>query len=331
MLLAGDVGGTKTRLAVFTSEAGPRHPIAEAVFPSRDFPYFEALVAEFLRRVGVTVDRASFGVPGPVIDGRAEPTNLPWTLEETDLRIRLGMRSVRLLNDLEALAHAVPLLGPDDLHTLHPGAGSHGGTVAVIAPGTGLGEAFLTSDGRGHQAHPSEGGHTDFAPQDETQDALLAWSRARWGHVSYERVCSGLGITNVYAHLREVGYAPELPHVAAAVAEAADPTPVIVHAALEEPPSPLCAATLAVFVDVLGAEAGNLALKTLALGGVFLGGGIPPRILPLLEGGRFLRAFLDKGRLSEVLARVPVHVITNPAATLLGAACHAWAMDKEEA
>lgn len=199
----------------------------------------------------------------------------------------------------------------------------------MIAPGTGLGEAFLTSGGTGHQAHPSEGGHADFAPRDELQDALLAWSRARWGHVSYERVCSGPGIANIYAHLQEVGQPPELPHVAAAVARAVDPTPVIVGAALAAPPSLRCAAALSIFVDVLGAEAGNLALKTLALGGVFLGGGIPPRILPLLEDGRFLGAFREKGRLSEVLARMPVHVITNPAATLLGAACHAWAADKE--
>ena len=198
----------------------------------------------------------------------------------------------------------------------------------MIAPGTGLGEAFLTSDGVRHQAHPSEGGHTDFAPRNEVQDALLGALRQRWGHVSYERVCSGPGVAHIYACLRESGHAPELPAVAAEVAGAADPTPIIVRAALAEFPSPLSAAALGVFVDVLGAEAGNLALKTLALDGVFLGGGISPRVLPLLESERFLRAFRDKGRLSDLLARVPVHVIANPAAALLGAACHAWAADK---
>lgn len=331
MLLAGHVGGTKTRLAVFSSDTGPRRPIAETVLPSRDFPSFEALLVEFLRRVGVHVDRASFGVPGPVVAGRAEATHLPWSLDEFGLRIRLGLGSVRLLNEVEALAHATPLLGAEDLYTLHPGGGSHGGTVAVIAPGAGLGQAFLTSDGIRHQAHPSGGGHTDFAPRDERQDALLAWSRARWGHVSYERVCSGPGIANIYAHLQEVGQPPELPRAAAAVARTVRPTRAIIGAALADPPSPRCAAALSVFVDVLGAEAGNLALRTLALGGVFLGGGIPRRILPLLEGERFLRAFREKGRFSQVLARTPVHVITNPAATLLGAACHAWATDKEPA
>jgi glucokinase len=330
MLLAGDIGGTKTNLAVFSPEDGPRAPLAEATFPSADYPSLEALVREFMSQVDLKADRASFGVPGPVAAGRATITNLPWVMEETQLQEALNLSSVRLLNDLAAIAHAVPLLESADLHALNVGQPAPGGAMAVIAPGTGLGEAFLTWDGSRYRPHASEGGHADFAPTNLLEVELLCYLQERFEHVSYERVCSGRGLPNIYAYLRDSGYADEPAWLTEQLAAADDPTPVIVNAALlrhrppldSERPCELCVATLNAFVSILGAEAGNLALKVLATGGVYLGGGIPPRILPALEQERFMEAFRHKGRMSDLLARVPVHVILNPKVALLGAACH---------
>jgi len=323
MLLAGDIGGTKTHLAIFSPEAGPRAPLAEATFPSAHYSRLEALVREFLAQVDLKVERASFGVAGPVVAGWATITNLPWVMEETQLQKALNLSSVRLLNDLVAIAHAVPLLELADLHTLNVGQPAPGGAMAVIAPGTGLGEAFLTWDGSRYRAHASEGGHADFAPTTPFEVKLLRYLQDRFEHVSYERVCSGRGLPNIYAYLKDSGYADEPAWLAEQLAAADDPTPVIVNTALDgERPCELCVATLNAFVSILGAEAGNLALKVLASGGVYLGGGIPPRILPALEQERFMAAFRRKGRMSDLLARMPVHVILNPKVALLGAACH---------
>jgi len=341
MLLAGDIGGTKTNLAVFSPEAGPRAPLAEAIFTSARYPSLETLVREFLAQVGLPVERASFGVAGPVVAGRATITNLPWVIDGAQLQAALHLSSVRLLNDLAAIAHAVPILSPADLHTLNAGQMTPGGAIAVIAPGTGLGEAFLTWDGSRYRAHASEGGHTDFAPTNLFEIELLRYLREGLGfeHVSYERICSGMGLPNIYAYLKDSGYAEEPDWLAEQLAATDDPTPVIVGAALRQPfdgaqdkaqdtaldderQCELCLATLNTFVSILGAEAGNLALKVLATGGVYLGGGIPPRILPALEQERFMEPFRRKGRFSALLARVPVHVILNPKTALLGAACH---------
>ncbi len=268
------------------------------------------------------MQRASFGVAGPVVNGRAAITNLPWVIDETRLKEELHLSSVLLINDLVAVASAVPHLQPDDLRTLNVGQSAAGGAIAVIAPGTGLGEAFLTWNGTRYCAHPSEGGHADFAPTTQIQLDLLAYLERQQKHVSYERVCSGLGLPHIYAYLKESGYAEEPAWLAARLAEASDPTPVIVEAALHrKPPCELASATLETFVSILGAEAGNLALKVLATGGVYLGGGIPPRILPALEDRRFMEAFRRKGRLSDLLARIPVHVIVRSGAALFGAAC----------
>jgi glucokinase len=321
MLLAGDIGGTKTNLAVFSPKEGLRAPLAEATFPSGDYPSLEALVNEFMARVDLPVERASFGVAGPVEEGRASVTNLPWTMDEAQLEEALDISSVRLLNDLAAIAHAVPFLEPLELHTLNEGEPVKGGTLAVVAPGTGLGEAFLTWEGSRYATHPSEGGHADFAPTNELEVGLWGYLLDRLDHVSYEQVCSGLGLPNVYAYLKESGYAEEPDWLSEELAAAKDPNPVIVKAALERK-SELCVATLNTFVSILGAEAGNMALKVLATGGVYLGGGIPPRILPALEEERFMQAFVSKGRFADVLARVPVHVILSPKSALLGAACH---------
>lgn len=319
LLLVGDIGGTKTALAVVSGDADPRSPLAQATFPSSGYPSLEAIVREFLAGTSLKVDRASFGVAGPVIGSQATITNLPWIVDAVRLRQELGLRSVRLVNDLVAMATAVPHLTEEDLLTLNPGRGDPHGAIAVIAPGTGLGEAFLTWDGTRYRAHPSEGGHADFAPRTPRERDLLAHLEARGGHVSYERVCSGLALPHLYAFLRDTGAYPEPPWLARDLAHAPDPTPVIVRAALDRR-CDLAGETLRLFVSILGAEAGNLALKVLATGGVYLGGGIPRRIVPFLQEGTFLRAFSAKGRLSRLLEQVPVHVIVNPAVGLLGAA-----------
>ena len=325
MLLAGDIGGTKTNLAVFSREKGPRTALAEATFASGRFPSLEAMVSQFLTQVELEIDRASFGVAGPVVDGRATITNLPWVMNEEGLQValRLPDQSVRLLNDLDAVAHAVPWLGLDDLFTLNQGQAAPRGAIAVIAPGTGLGEAFLTWDGIRYRAHASEGGHADFAPSKPLESGLLHYLQGHLDHVSYERVCSGSGLPNIYHYLRDRSYAEEPSWLAERLAAAEDPTPVIVNAALDpESDCKLCKQTLELFVSALGAEAGNLALKVLATGGVYLGGGIPPRILSALKDGPFMHSFQNKGRLSDLLAQMPVHVIRHPQVALLGAACH---------
>lgn len=321
MLLAGDIGGTKTDLALFSADAGPRAPIVQAEFVSRNYPDLRAIIRELVAKHPAPIEHACFDVAGPVIDGRAKVTNLPWIVDAADLAHELGIAAVYLLNDLEATALSIPLLGPADVLTLSAGEAVPGGAIAVVAPGTGLGEAFLTWEDNRPHAHAYEGGHVDFGPTDATQLGLLAYLQQRVGHVSVERVCSGVGIPNIYAYLRDSGRVAESPALARELNAADDQTPIIVQAALQSQPDALCAATLDTFVAILGAEAGNLALKVLATGGVYLGGGIPKRILPALSSGRFLDSFRSKGRMSDLLARVPVHVILEQTA-LFGAASY---------
>jgi glucokinase len=325
MLLAGDIGGTKTNLAVFSPETGWRVPLAEATFSSADYPSFETLLREFLAQHDFSVDHASFGVAGPVVAGRATITNLPWVMEETQLQQALHISSVRLLNDLDAIAHAVPFLESQDLHTLNEGQPVSGGAIAVIAPGTGLGEAFLTWDGSHYQAHTSEGGHADFAPTNSFEIELLRYLMARFPHVSFERVCSGKGLPNIYAFLKDTGYAEEPQWLVEQLAATHDRSPIIVNNALDkEKACELCVATLNTFISILAAEAGNLALKVLATGGVYVGGGILPRVLSYLDNERFMKTFTHKGRFTQLLADMPVHVILNPKIALLGAAYHGF-------
>lgn len=324
MILAGDIGGTKTNLALFSSEAGPHRPQAEATYASAQYASLDAVVAAFLATYAAPIEAACFGVAGPVVAGRAEITNLPWVIDSAALRVSLGLRAVYLLNDLESIAQAVPILEAEDIATLNQGLPVRGGAIGVIAPGTGLGEAFLTWEGTRYRAHPSEGGHASFAPTTPAEIELLRYLQGQIGHVSYERVCSGIGIPNIYAYFRDRVFKHETPAIAAELATATDPTPIIVRAAIAEPAiCPLCVATLETFVGILGAEAGNLALKVLATGGLYLGGGIPPRLLAQLRLPRFLEAFRDKGRFGELLNDMPVHVILNPKAGLLGAASYA--------
>jgi glucokinase len=329
MLLAGDIGGTKTVLAVFSSEAGPHTPLVEATFPSSRYGRLEAIVREFLEQNTWQIDRACFGVAGPVVAGTAQITNLPWEMSETSLKETFGWASARLQNDLESIAYAVPILEPNDVHTLNAGAPVAAGNIAVIAPGTGLGEAFLTREPTRYRAHASEGGHASFAPSTDLEIGLLTYLRRELGHghVSFERVCSGLGIPNIYNYLKASGQAEEPAWLAAQLADAADPTPVIMNSAIGKTATcALTVATLMTFVSILGSEAGNLALKVLSTGGVYLGGGIPPRILTVLEDPSFLKAFRHKGRFHDLLAGMPIHVILNPQAALLGAAAYGLTM-----
>lgn len=326
MLLAGDVGGTKTHLAIFSSRDDLRKPLAEERLPSAAFPNLEALVQTFLTKVALPVERASFGVAGPVIAGKATITNLPWEMDEQHLQQELHIPAVHLLNDLDAMAHAIPALGAADLLTLNAGQAVQGGTIALIAPGTGLGEAFLTWNGAHYQAYPSEGGHTDFAPTNDLEIELLRYLMQRYEHVSYEHVCSGVGLPNIYTFLRN--RTPELAEPAWLTEQLAtirDINPIIIAAAISDlPPCKLCKETISTFVSILGAECGNMALKLLATGGVYIGGGIPPRILPFFQDGIFMPSFQRKGRLSSVLAPMPVHVVLNATMALIGAALHGF-------
>ncbi len=328
MLLAGDIGGTKTILAVYSAQIGLREPLWRGVYASADFPTFEALLESFSAECALPIERASFGVAGPVIGGRVAVTNLPWELDERALAENLRVSLVCLLNDLESIAYSVPLLQPHDLETLNAGRPEPRGAMAVIAPGTGLGEAYLTWHEDAYRPHPSEGGHTDFGPNTPLELELLGYLLSRMGHVSYEKVCSGRGIPNLYAFLRDTGRYEVPAQLAEQIAATDDPTPVIVNRALGDEPCALCRAVLDLFVGVLAAEASNLALTVLSTGGLYLGGGIPPRIVGLLRRPAFLRAFRRKGRMERLLADMPVHVILNPEAALLGAAACGLAADE---
>ena len=320
MLIAGDIGGTKTLLGLYEPDAGPRAPVKLKEYHSAAYGSLDEIVRAFLAEAGQQARAACFDVAGPVMQGRAKLTNLPWLLDEAELAETLGLPDVVLLNDLKAMAYAVPLLRPDELHVVNPGRAEEHGTIAVVAPGTGLGEAFLVWDGSRYLACSSEGGHADFAPGDAMQAALWQYLSARFGHVSCERVCSGSGIPNLYDFLRDSGHAPERPELAANLANAQDRTPLIVGAALADTPDPLSVAALDLFAAILGAEAGNLALKVLATGGVYLAGGMPLRLGKRLDQPSFMQAFAGKGRFAGLLGGVPVKLVQTTGAALLGAA-----------
>jgi glucokinase len=325
MLIAGDIGGTNTRLALVSPDAGPRAFVAEKIYPSGDFPGLQPIVRAFLESTGATATAACFDVAGPVIGGQAHLTNLPWELSETGLAQDLGLRRVSLLNDLHAIAHGIPHLDPAETVVINPGKAEPRAPLAVLAPGTGLGEAFLVWDGSDYIACASEGGHGDFAPTNQEQAALWAFLSERFGHVAYERVCAGSGLPNIYDFLRARDPAMETIGFADALNAAHDRTPLIVEAGLKQAAdNTLAADALRIMIEVWGAEAGNLALKVMATGGVYLAGGMPPRVIPQLQRGGFMHAFAAKGRLGTLLAAIPVHVVTINAA-LLGAATYGLA------
>lgn len=346
MILAGDIGGTKTRLALFRPEAGRLRPVAEETFPSGEYPDLDPIVEAFLaprellpsrRRSasgpgpdadGEGVARACFGVAGPVVDGRSVTTNLPWVVDACRLRNGLRLPAVDLINDLEANAHGIGALGPDDFAVLNAGAPGASGNAAIIAAGTGLGEAGLYWDGRHHRPFACEGGHASFAPANDLQCELLVHLRRSYDHISWERVLSGPGLLAVYGFLRDSGRGEEPPWLAEEMRRE-DP-PSIIGRAAQEGRSALCARALDLFVSLYGAEAGNLALKLMATGGVYVGGGIAPKILDRLKGRGFMEAFLAKGRMRPLLERMPVRVILNERAALLGAARCAALAEAEE-
>ncbi len=324
MLLAGDIGGTHTRLALFSGPEKVREPVHMRAFPSDRFGGLAEIIRAFLAEAGESPAAACFDVAGPVRGGRAHLTNLPWLIDEAALARDLGFAEVSLINDLEAVAYAVPRLEEHELCVINRGRAEPHGALAVLAPGTGLGEAFLVWSGSAYRACASEGGHADFAPTDSLQAALREHLAGKFDHVSYERVSAGSAIPGIYEFLRAREPASEPAGFAAELAAKQDPAPLIVEAALAAgEKNPLARATLDLYVSILGAEAGNLALKILATGGLYLAGGMPPRILPRLLDGRFMRAFTAKGRFAELLGAIPVKVVIAEAG-LLGAAFYGF-------
>ena len=326
LLLVGDVGGTKTLLGIFAEE--PRHLVLvrKGRFATPRFPSLESICAEFLGAAPEgEIAAACFGVPGPVVGGTARPSNIHWGISDKSLSSALGGVPVTLINDLGATAQGVVHLPESDSVVINHGASLLYGNIAVIAAGTGLGEAaLLAGKGRRYQLISSEGGHSSFAPVGEEQTELLRFLEREFGHVSWERVLSGPGQVNIYRFLRSRSSAPEPQWLAAAIA-AGDAAEVISEAGLSGRDS-ICAHAVEMFCALYGAEAGNLALKVMALGGVFLCGGIAPKILRGLQGGEFLRGFTGKGRMATMLKQIEVRVVTNPEAALLGAAHSARAM-----
>jgi glucokinase len=317
LILAGDVGGTKTHLGLFKHPAGNLQLVREHRYPTSDFDSLEAACADFLGSGG-SVDAACFGVPGPIIDDRARATNVPWQLSSVSLTRRLKGAPVRLINDLTAAAYGMVHLKPDEFVVLHRAENpSAHGNIAVLAAGTGLGESALVWEENKYHAVASEGGHSDFAPHGAEQIELLRFLTDEFGHASYERVLSGPGLWNIYRFLRRMS--AEEPAWLRDEIAAGDAAAAISDAALAGR-DPVCVHALTMFCDIYGSEAANLALKVLALGGVYLGGGIAPKILPMLTAGSFVKGFLAKGRLNEILKRIEVRVSLNPAAGLLGAA-----------
>lgn len=328
MILAGDIGGTNARLAFFQPRNGTLHLVSEQVFPSREYHELGEIVSQFLQDSSVQPEVACFGIAGPVRNGRVETSNLPWIIERSRLAKQIRLPATLLINDLEAGAWGIGALGPQDLKPLNQ-VGPSVGNQAVIAPGTGLGEARLFWNGSEHMVFACEGGHSDFAPQGDLQIELLQFLAGRYGHVSYERILSGPGLVNVYEFLRTKCGVDEPAGFAAQLSKG-DAAAAISHAALSGG-NPLAEQALDLWISVYGAEAGNLALKAMATGGIYLGGGISPKILPKLTGPLFMKAFLDKGRLRPLLESIPVHVITNDKAGLLGAARCAATKSGEEA
>jgi glucokinase len=318
VVLAGDIGGTKTSVGLFVRGKKRPEPLLIESFASRKAPNLASLVDRFLKSHPAPVASACFGIAGPVINGRCKTTNLPWVVSEILLQRRFHWRHVYLLNDLTAAGLAIPLLRRSEMASLNKGATQKKGNLALISPGTGLGQAMLVYRNGEYIPLSSEGGHVSFSPTTEEQVELWRYLRKKVGHVSVERVLSGSGLVNIYSWLRDSGRFEEPPWLKELMQQQ-DPAKVISENALRKR-NALCEESLRLFVSMLGTVAGNLAVTSLSVGGVYLGGGIPPKILPALKQGSFLKAFLAKGRFADFLSRIPVHVILNDKATLLGAA-----------
>ncbi len=326
MILAGDVGGTKCNLALFEARLGTLRRLAQRRFESKNYPHFEEIVGEFVgqiegssagERSKITV--AGFGVAGPVIDRCVRATNLPWLVDGASLERILGIPRVLLLNDLEATAHCLELLRPSELCALNEGTPAAQANKALLAAGTGLGEAILFWHGEGYVVAATEGGHADFAARTDQEIELLRFLKKRHAHVSWETVLSGRGFRRIHEFLDSAVRHPSFE------APDADPAPEITRLALTGG-CPVCVKTVDMWTAIYGAEAGNLALKALARGGVYVAGGIAAKILPKLKDGTFLRAFSDKGRFGIFLGQIPIYVVLNEDAPLLGVAAQAAAL-----
>ena len=326
LALAGDIGGTKTNLGLFIR--GKRSPLPKVIvsYSSRKAANLENIIKRFLERHHVSIANACFGIAGPVVNGRCKTTNLPWIVSEARIKKRFKWEHVRLINDLMATAHAIPLLHRNEVLALNRIKTRKGQNIGLIAPGTGLGEALLVFQNGQYIPISSEGGHADFSPNSEAEIKLWRYLHKRFGHVSIERVLSGPGLLNIYSWMKGSGQYKEPVWLVRKIKEM-DPARVITEAAMNEK-NPLCIAALNMFVSVLGAVSGNLALTGMTTGGVYLGGGIPPKVLPVLKKGIFMKAFTDKGRFRNYLEKIPVKVILNDKAALLGAAFRAFELER---
>jgi len=322
MILAGDVGGTKTNLGLFRRVGGKLVSSREENFPSQEFASLDAMIAEFLSRGRQKVDRAAVGVAGPVVGGRSHVVNLRWSVDARRLARSLGLGQAGLLNDLEANAWGIPELPPTKFLNLTPGLRSGPGNAALIAAGTGLGMAILFRDGDRFRPSATEGGHQEFAPRDDLEIELLRFMRRRHGRVSTERVVAGPGFSAIYQFLLDHGWGKESKLMRDRLAGADDPNDAISAAGLADE-DPVARKALEIFVSLYGSAAGDLALVAKSTAGMFVGGGIAPKILPMLRTGEFLRSFKNKGRLSPLLESMPVKVILEPRTALIGAAAYA--------
>lgn len=319
MILAGDIGGTNVRLAAFELEGRRLQCVVEHIYKAAEHKNVCEVVRKFISTEGILVDRACFGAAGPVRHGRVTFSNLDWVIDCRDLAALLRLKAVGLINDLEAYAYGVNTLESKDFVTLQEGTEDAAGNTAVISAGTGLGQAGLYWDGFRHHPFPCEGGHTDFAPRNELEQELLRYLLKKYEHVSYERILSGPGIRNVYEFLRDTNKEEEPAWLTEQIKEASDVPAVISKAALEQK-APICERTMELFVSIYGAETGNCALKFLTVGGIFIGGSIAAKILPLMKRPEFMKAFLAKGRMERLLREMPVRIVLNDDAGILGAA-----------
>jgi glucokinase len=326
LCLAGDIGGTKTNLGLFS--LGDERPVLQAMesYASAEATGLDRLVELFLSQCGATVSAACFGIAGPVSHGRARVTNLPWEVSEKELGKRFGWDRVTLINDLTATAYAVPVLRDSELDELNAGEVDPEGCIGLVAPGTGLGIGLIAVENGRFRPLPSEGGHVEFAPKDRREMDLLLHLMERMPHVSLERVAAGPGLFTIYSWIREYRNHVEPVWLTRKI-ETGDPSEVVSQAGMEER-DPVCAEALELFVSIIGSAAGNLALTAMTTGGIYLGGGICPKILPMLKKGPFLESFAAKGRFTDLLRNVPVKVILNDKAALLGAACHTFNLCK---
>jgi glucokinase len=319
MILSGEIGATRTRLAAFETEGNSLQRVVEKLYMSQEHSGLSGIITDFIRTEGIPVQSACFGVAGPVKRGRSKISNLPWTIDARELAKELKLNTVGLINDLEAYAYGIDALDSKDFVTLNEGSEDEEGNRAVISARTGLGMAGLYWDGFRHHPFACEGGHADFAPRNSFEMELLAYLQNKYGRVSCERILSGPGIKNIYDFLRDANKLDEPQWLREQMAAAPDPPALISQLALEGKAA-ICDQTLSLFVSIYGAETGNCALNFLSTGGIFLGGSIAAKIVPKMKEPIFMQSFLDKGRMEPLLKEMPVKIVLNDDSGIIGAA-----------